>query len=187
MVLVARLKPIPIRYQTFPRTVNPPEFAEEVAKIFRDHEQQISTTILKKGLTSNEVLRVIRGDLEKLGFECEKSKLASGKINRPVLFGENGKTEISYDIDASHPQWHAVLEVEAGRAWKGNAIYRDLIRASIMVGVKFLILAVPNRYKYKVSGKISMSTDYKNTRDLADALYGNDSFRLPYQLMLIGY
>ena len=36
MVLVAKLKPIPVRYQTFPRTVNPPEFAEKVAKIFRD-------------------------------------------------------------------------------------------------------------------------------------------------------
>jgi len=187
MVLVAQLDRIPIRYQTFPRTVNPPEFAEQVAKIFRDHEQEISTTLLKKGLTSNEVLRVIRGDLERLGFECEKSKMPSGKINRPVLFGENGKSEVSYDIDASHPQWHAVLEVEAGRAWKGNVIYRDLIRASIMVGVKFLILAVPNKYQYNSAGRISVSTDYDNTRDLANALYGHDSFRLPYYLMLIGY
>jgi hypothetical protein len=72
MVLVARLKPIPIRYQTFPRTVNPPEFAEKVAKIFRDHEQQISTTILKKGLTSDEVLRVIRGNLENWGLNAKK-------------------------------------------------------------------------------------------------------------------
>ena len=187
MVYVAKLKQIPVRYQTFPRTVNPPEFAEQVAKIFRDHEHQISTTILKKGLTSDKVLQVIRADLEKVGFECEKSKTASGKINRPVLFGENGKTKVSYDIDASNPEWHAVLEVEAGRAWKGNAIYRDLIRASVMVGVKFLILAVPNVYTYKVSGKTSTSTDYKNTWNLADVLYGNDSFRLPYQLMLIGY
>jgi hypothetical protein len=178
---------IPVRYQTFPRTVNPPEFAEKVAKIFREHENEISTTQLKKGLTSDEVLRVIRSDLEGLGFECEKNKVSSGKINRPVLFGENGKSEVSYDIDASHSEWHAVMEVEAGRAWKGNAIYRDLIRASIMVGVKYLILAVPNRYQYFVSGKLSHSTDYDNTRDLAIALYGHDTFQLPYNLMLIGY
>ena len=94
------------------------------------------------------MLHVIRRDLEQLGFECEKSKVRSGKINRPVLFGENGKSEVSYDIDASHSEWQAVLEVEAKRAWKGNAIYRDLIRASIMVGVKYLILAVPNKYQY---------------------------------------
>lgn len=178
---------IPVRYQTFPRTVSPPPFADQIARIFIEHEREISTTILSKGLTSDEVLQIIRGDLEKLGFECEKSKLPSGKINRPVLFGENGRSEVSYDIDASHPEWHAVLEVEAGRAWKGNAIYRDLIRASIMVGVKYLVLAVPNRYQYKSSGKISVSADYENTRDLAIALYGHDSFELPYQLMLIGY
>jgi hypothetical protein len=184
---VPKLDRIPVRYQTFPRTVDPPEFAEKVAKVFRDHEKEISTTLLKKGLTSDEVLRVIRSDLEGLGFECEKSKYSKGKINRPVLFGENGKSEVSYDIDASHSQWQAVLEVEAGRAWKGNAIYRDLIRASIMVGVKFLILAVPNKYQYKSSGRTSVSTDYENARDLANALYGHDRFRLPYYLMLIGY
>lgn len=184
---MARLKSNSVRYQTYPRTVSPPEFAEKVAKVFRDHEQKISTTILKKGLTSDEVLQVIRPDLEKLGFECEKSRMASGKINRPVLFDENGKTKVSYDIDASHPQWHAVLEVEAGRAWKGNAVYRDFIRASVMVGVQFLILAVPISYKYKASGKSFTNKDYEYTRDLADILYGNESFRLPYQLMLIGY
>jgi hypothetical protein len=178
---------IPVRYQTFPRTVNPPDFAESVAKIFSDHEKEISTTMLKKGLTSDEVLRVIHSDLERLGFECEKSKNPSGKINRPVLFGEDGRAEVSYDIDASHSEWHAVLEVEAGRAWKGNAIYRDLIRASIMVGVKFLILAVPNRYRYKSAGRVSTSPDYENTRYLANALYGHDRFQLPYYLMLIGY
>jgi hypothetical protein len=158
-----------------------------VAKVFRDHEKEISTTLLKKGLTSDEVLQVIRSDLERLGFECEKSKNHSSKINRPVLFGENGKSQVSYDIDASHLEWHAVLEVEAGRAWMGNAIYRDLIRASVMVGVKFLILAVPNEYRYNSSGKPSVSKDYDNTRDLAIALYEHDSFRLPYNLMLIGY
>jgi hypothetical protein len=184
---VEKLNKIPVRYQTFPRTVNPPEFAEEVARVFRDHENEISTTLLKKGLTSDEVLQVLRTDLEGLGFECEKSKVSSEKINRPVFFGENGKSEVSYDIDASHSKWQAVLEVEAGRAWKGNAIYRDLIRVSIMVGVEHLILAVPNRYQYHVSGKLSYSTDYDNTRDLANALYGHNTFQLPYNLMLIGY
>ncbi len=69
----------------------------------------------------------------------------------------------------------------------GNAVYRDLIRTSIMIGVKFLVLAVPNEYRYNSSGKTLVSKDYDNTRDLAIALYGHDSFRLPYNLMLIGY
>jgi hypothetical protein len=32
--------------------------------------------------------------------------------------------------------------VEAGRAWMGNAIYRDLLQALVMVQVDHLILAV---------------------------------------------
>ena len=41
---------------------------------------------------------------------------------RPVFFGENAQPELQYQIDAWHPQWLAGLEIEAGRAWMGNAV-----------------------------------------------------------------
>jgi hypothetical protein len=66
---------------------------------------------------------------------------ASCSSSRPVFFGENGMPTLSYQIDAYHPEWRAGLEVEAGRAWMGNAIYRDLIQALVMVQVDHVVLA----------------------------------------------
>ena len=51
----------------------------------------------------------------------------------------------------------------------GNAVYRDLIQASVMVQVKYLALAVPNAYKYKNAGKTTVSQDYDHAKALADA------------------
>ena len=53
----------------------------------------------------------------------------------------------------------------------GNAIYRDLIQARVMVQVDHLVLAVSNVYKYRSGGKAASSTDYRNTCNVADTLY----------------
>jgi len=176
-----------IRFTSFPKTEPPPRYGSEVAKIFTDHEKQIGTELLKKGLTSNEVLEIIREDLVGIGFEVEAGKLKQDKIERPVFFGENGIPTLKYQIDAYHPVWNCGLEVEAGRAWMGNAIYRDLIQGLVMVQVDLLILAIPNAYKYKSSGRNVISTDYSNTVSVADALYGHTRLRMPYRLIIIGY
>jgi hypothetical protein len=122
-----------------------------------------------------------------LGFEVERGKRKHDKIQRPVFFGENGVPTVRYQIDAYHSGWQCALEVEAGRAWMGNAVYRDLIQASVMVNVRNLVLAVPLAYKYKASGRELVSTDYANTRSLASALFGHSRLRLPYSLVVIGY
>jgi len=122
-----------------------------------------------------------------LGFDVEAGKLREQKIERPVFFGENGVATLRYQIDAYHPEWECGLEIEAGRAWMGNAVYRDLIQACVMVQVKFLVLAVSNAYKYKSAGRQVISQDYGNAVSLADALYGHSRLRLPFDLILIGY
>jgi hypothetical protein len=45
----------------------------------------------------------------------------------------------------------------------GNAIYRDLIQAMVMVDLDHLVLAVPLTYKYVSSGRQILSKDYENT------------------------
>jgi hypothetical protein len=117
----------------------------------------------------------------------EASKLRTDKIQRPVFFGENGVPTLNYEIDAYHPAWRCGLEVEAGRAWMGNAVYRDLIQGLVMVQVDTLILAVPNAYKYQSGGKAVSSSDYDNTVAVAETLYGHSRVRLPYGLVVIGY
>jgi hypothetical protein len=69
--------------------------------------------------------------------------------------------QLRYQIDAYHAKWKCGLEIEAGLAWMGNAIYRDLLQALVMVEVNHLVLAVPNTYKYFTEGKPINSHDYK--------------------------
>lgn len=176
-----------IRFTSFPRTQAPPGFAGSIVEAFRAVEPTISTVALDKGLTSDEVLGVLRPSLVGLGFTVEMSKLASGKVRRPVFFGENGAPDLQYEIDAFHQEWRCGLEVEAGRAWMGNAVYRDLIQALVMVEVDVLVLAVPNTYRYRNGDKVAVSRDYENTCAVADALFGHTRIRMPYRLVVIGY
>ena len=176
-----------IRFSTFPRTESPADFVQDVVRAFERHEADISTRDLSKGLTSDEVLGTLRLELKELGFDVEAGKRAEQKIRRPVFFGENAQPSLQYEIDAWHPEWRAGLEVEAGRAWMGNAVYRDLIQALVMVNMEHLVLAVPNTYRYKSGGKDVSSNDYDNTVAVAEALYGHSRVRMPFSLCVIGY
>ena len=176
-----------IRFSTFPRTQTPPQFIPDLIGLFERHEEEIGTAGYEKGLNSNDVLAVLRRDLVDLGFEVEASKRSEDKIMRPVFFGENAKPELQYQIDAWHPAWLAGLEIEAGRAWMGNAVYRDLIQALVMVDVEHLLLAVPQFYHYKAGGRPTSSKDYQNTVAVAQALYAHSRINMPFNLCVIGY
>lgn len=69
----------------------------------------------------------------------------------------------------------------------GNAVYRDLIQAMVMVDLDHLILAVPLGYRYLSGGKPVVSKDYENTITVADALYSHTRIKMPYSLTIIGY
>ncbi|MFD1035488.1 hypothetical protein ACFQ15_12555 [Sphingomonas hankookensis] len=176
-----------IRFSTFPRTESPPSFAAQLVDAFRTKEALIATTGREKGMTSNQVLSTLAADLVALGFVVEQGKAQADKIKRPVFFGENGAPALQYEIDAFHHEWRCGLEIEAGRAWLGNAIYRDLIQALVMVELNVLALAVPNGYRRKSLGRTVVSKDYEGTCAVADALYGHSRVRMPYHLIVIGY
>jgi hypothetical protein len=176
-----------IRFSSFPRTEPPPPFTQEIVEAFRSAEASICTRTLSKGLTSDNVLGELRPKLRELGFAVESSKQQTDKIKRPVFFGENGHPDLQYEIDAFHPGWKCGLEVEAGRGWMGNAVYRDLIQALVMVELETLVLGVANTYKYNTGGKVTVSRDYENTVAVADALFGHSRIRMPYRLIVLGY
>ena len=80
------------------------------------------------------------------------------KLTRPVLFGENGSATIEYDD------------------------YRDIVRSSLLVGVRYLALAMMFEYR----GRPTRS--YDNTRNQLDAIYASERLRLPFDGgVLIGY
>ena len=176
-----------IRFSTFPRTQTPPRFVPDLIERFERHGEDIGTIHQGKGLTSDALLAVLRPDLVELGFQVEASKRTKDKIMRPVFFGENAQPELQYQIDAWHPQWLAGLEIEAGRAWMGNAVYRDLVQALVMVDMEHLVLAVPQVYRYQTSGRATSSRDYENTVAVAEALYAHSRVEMPFSLCVIGY
>jgi hypothetical protein len=156
-------------------------------KVFQDHRAAIESTTRKRGvaLESDDVLGIIRNDLEGLGYAVEKDKTLAGRIYRPVFFGEYGRPTKSYDIDAYHRDLRVGLEVEAGRGTKGYNVYRDLIQSSLLVDVDYLALAVLIEYKY---GKKSVEHSYDVTHGILDAVYSSQRLKFPMKgILLIGY
>ena len=62
---------------------------------------------------------------------------------------------------------------EAGRGARGNAVYRDLVRTSLVVDARYLALGVMTQYRH-TSGKRPVTThSYREARDLIDAIYAS--------------
>lgn len=176
-----------VRFTSFPRTEQPPYFVEQMMEVFMKHEEAIGTENKDSDLTSDMVLARLQPDLISMGFQIEKGNQKEDRIERPVFFGEDGKPTLMYRVDAYNDEWRCGLEVEASRGWLSNAIYRDLVQASVMVDVDHLVVAVANRYVYSVKGRQRTSYDYRNVVELANALYGHTRLPLPYGLTVIGY
>ena len=69
----------------------------------------------------------------------------------------------------------------------GNAVYRDLVQALVMVDMKHLVLAVSQEYRYKAGGRTIISRDYDKTVAVAQAIYAHSRIEMPYSLCVIGY
>ncbi len=93
-----------IRYSTFPRTQSPPRFVEKIVGLFRASEHEIGTATRDKGLTSDEVLAVLRPSLVESGFHVEAGKRAEQKIRRPVFFGENATPSLQNETERRNRQ-----------------------------------------------------------------------------------
>ncbi len=175
-----------IRFTTFPSTRPPPEFVVSAYRVFVEQEHAIGTE-LGNNAKSNAVLAAVRPGLSALGYAVEGSDEQNKRINRPVFFGENGYPSLNYQVDAFHPDYDCGIEIEAGRATRSNAIYRDIVQAMIMTQVSHLIIAVPLVYRYQSAGKPSESLDYQITVEVARAIYGHDRVSLPFGLTVLGY
>jgi hypothetical protein len=172
----------------FPRNVHAPTWVDLFIATIRAAESSISTVEHKTGLDSNGVLQHIAPGLQQLGFVVETSRKASDRIRRPVLFGSNGQAEVSYDIDAFHDGQGIVVEVEAGRGARGNATYRDIIRASLILDARYLALLLPVAYRHISGGRNVTVRAYKECSDLLSAVYTSQRLALPFAgVMLVGY
>jgi hypothetical protein len=176
------------RWDYFPRNVRPPEWVEPLVAQVRVVEERISTVEQSTGLHSDQVLRELAPGLGQLGYAVEASKIEADRIRRPVLFGGNGRAEVSYDIDAFHDELGIVVEVEAGRAASNNATYRDIIRASLILDANYLVLLLPVAYRFTNRGQSASVAAFTRGLDLLTALYASQRLPLPlHGVLLVGY
>jgi hypothetical protein len=170
-------------WKFYPVRLPAPAWAKGVLDVFGEIREEIDSGT-NKGIKSDDCLAVLRPRLEKLGFQIESGKGRDQKIYRPVLFGENGKAEVSYLVDGFHAEERIILEVEAGRGAANNADYRDLVRASLMIGVDYLVLAMMQTYH----GGGQTMRSYEQTRKRLDAIFASDRLKLPLKgVLLVGY
>jgi hypothetical protein len=171
----------------YPLNMRPVDWVDPFLAVIASAEQLISTEdTVRAGESSDGVLRAMRPGLEALGYVVETGKAARDKIERPVLFGENGRPAVKYEVDAVHHSEGIVVEVEAGRGARNNASYRDLVRTSLIVDARFLALVLPLHYRY--GQKQTDVQAYRECRDLLAAMYASRRLTLPFEgVLLVGY
>lgn len=168
-----------IRWHTFPKSAHTIPAVIDAVYVFEKHLVAIDSTT-HDAFTSNEVLAVIRPDLETLGFQVETDKTSAGKIKIPVLFGMNGKAEKTFDADAFHHEHGIVMEVEAGRAVSNYQFLKDLFQACMMQDAKYLVIAVRNVYRG--------NSDFESVKNFFETLYASSRLNLPLKaITIIGY
>lgn len=171
-------------YIFFPRSVEPPSWVDPLVDCFAAVRASIDTQARQRN-TSNNVLALVAPGLRGSGYQVEDK---GGMIPRPVLFGERGRLERKYQIDAYHAGEKVAVEVEAGRGAKGNAIFRDIIHLALIVDADYAAIAVPIIYRFNVKGKEQRQGAYKDGLDLFDAIFTSRRLTLPFRgVLLIGY
>ena len=95
---------------------------------------------------------------------------------------------LTWEVDAVHDALGVVVEIEAGRGARSNAVYRDLIRTSLIVDVKYLALGVQLAYRHDAEGHTVTVHSFAETKNLLDAIYASGRLQLPFHgVLLFGY
>ena len=167
-----------ISYQFFPRSQGITSDIEKIIDVFQKNKDSIDSGSLT--LNSNEVLNILRPDLEYINFRVESGKSYDKKIGVPVLFGLNNVIDKSFNADAVSLDGKIVIEVEAGRAVDNNQFLKDIFQACMMFEVEYLVIAVRNRYRN--------GNDFEKIFMFLETLYISNRLKLPLKgILLIGY
>lgn len=162
----------------FPKSHQAPDHLIKIVELFNQSLDEFDSTSLD--FPSNYVLEKMTPSLQLEGYLVETSKKKEGKINVPVLFGENGRLEKSFDADAYNKITKTVIEIEAGRAVTNYQFLKDLFQACMMTEVDYLVLAVRKTYR--------SNNDYKTVITFLETLHASNRLQLPLKgILTIGY
>lgn len=171
----------------YPPSTQSPDWVTEFVDVIAAARPRIESAVVT-GLTSDRVLAALATGLAGLGFGIETSKKREGKIRRPVLFGPNGQERVAYEVDGWNDEQKIILEIEAGRGARGNAVYRDLVRTSLIVDARYLALGVMLSYRHKSAGKDMSVPSFSDAKNALDAIYASGRLKLPFEgILLFGY
>lgn len=172
-------------WRVYPRSRPPDAVALDIAASFQAVKAQIESPTNQK--TSNQVLALIRPELEARGFDVE-NPAKKVRLDVPVLFGENGRAEKTYRVDAWNRTARAVLEVESGAAFDAHRFHKDLLEACVMADIGLFCIAVKNEYRPKrFKESHSSQRDYAAGVTFLETLYAS-RMRLPLDaVMILGY
>jgi hypothetical protein len=167
-----------IQYQFFPRSHGIVPEMQQVINCFIQNNKNIDSDF--NNLNSNAVLKELYKSLSKIDYLVETGKSKNSKINVPVLFGLENRTDKSFNADALSKNGKIVIEIEAGRATENNQFLKDIFQACMMFEVEYLVIAVRNTYrKHK---------DFQIVYTFLETLYISNRLRLPLKgILLIGY
>lgn len=167
-----------INWMYFPKNTPPDTLSVHVVHSFESVSSSIDSTMYQ--LKSDEVLAHVRPELEQLGFTVEKSKRNEDLVAVPVLFGQNGRVEKSFEADAYFEQYGYVIEVEAGRGVTNYQFLKDFFEACTISNVHKLCIAVRNVYR--------SSNDFEKVCRFFESLYASNRLNLPLSgILIIGY
>jgi hypothetical protein len=175
-------------WRYYPANRKPDSWVEKFVAIVAAAQVSIDTATVHSGLSSDAVLKILQPGLTGIGYSVELGKSTSQKLRRPVLFGDQGRELESYEVDGWNDEDGVILEIEAGRGAMSNAIYRDLIRTSLIADARFLALGLMVTYRYGAAEAQSSARSYESGQRILDAIYASGRLRLPFEgVLLFGY
>lgn len=170
-----------MKWTYFPRNKKITDELLHVISVFESQKSNIDSYSHKK-LESNDVLKVLADDLEKIGYQVERSKKEKDKIKMPVLYGECGAVSLNFEVDAFNKDNGIVIEVEAGRAVTNYQFLKDFFEACCMYDAQYLCIAVRQIYGTPTR------EDYKKVCSFFEAMHASDRFSIPLKgILVIGY
>lgn len=179
--------PFPL-WRYYPANRKPEPWVHELVGVVASARASLDTATVTSGLSSDVVLKLLGPGLTGIGYSIEAGKAAGQRLRRPVLFGEQGIELEAYEVDGWNNEHGIILEVEAGRGAMGNAIYRDLIRTSLIADARFLALGLMVTYRYRSSERLASTKSYEDGRRILDSIFASGRLRLPFEgVLLFGY
>lgn len=84
--------------------------------------------------------------------------------------------------------WALFSKWKLGRGHLGNALFRDLVRTSLIVGAKYLAIGMCQEYRFNSGGKQIKSADFDWALKELDGIFSSGRLELPFSgVLLFGY